>query len=201
MGKIEQVQECIEKAERLESKLVQDSPEWLIGGFTSPQIRHLLNNLGSISTSYLEIGVHRGSTFVSAMYGNLMEAVAIDNWSEFNEDNTVRDEFILNSKPFNSKSLFIESDCFKLDASNFNDFDLYLYDGSHGYEEQKLGVTHFYKSMAEEFILCVDDSDWEQVIAGTIDGLKEVNANILFERRFTGFEGYHNGFYVSLIKK
>ena len=53
-----------------------------IGGYTSPCIRHLLNNLGALSTSYLEIGVHRGSTFCAAMSNNPhLFGVAVDRKS------------------------------------------------------------------------------------------------------------------------
>ncbi len=65
-------------------------------GFTSPKVRHLLNNLGSLEgLDYLEVGVHRGATFVATNYKNaLASATAIDNWSEFAESGTVKDEFL-----------------------------------------------------------------------------------------------------------
>lgn len=196
MNKIEQIKECIQKAENLESKLTEEC--FAIGGFTSPKIRHLLNNLGSISTSYLEIGVLRGATFVAAMYGNKMKGMAVDNFSEFN-DGTVRDELLKNIAWF-PNAVFIEQDCFTYNYPK-NHFDFYNYDGGHSYEQQKDGITVLYPSMKDEFILVVDDSDWEQVMKGTIYGLREVNANIIFERIFTAEEGYHNGFYLALIRK
>lgn len=38
---------------------------------SSPKVRHLLNNLCSLpSTSYLEIGTWKGSTWISALFQN-----------------------------------------------------------------------------------------------------------------------------------
>lgn len=196
MGKIELISEAIEKAERLESKLGTHGFE--IGGFTSPKIRHLLNNLGAISTTYLEIGVLRGATFVSAMYGNNMKGLAVDNFSEFN-DGTVRTEFLANISKMDNAD-FIEQDCYTIDYPK-DYFDFYNFDGGHSYEQQRDAITVLYPALKDEFILVIDDSDWEQVIAGTIDGLNQVKANILFEKRFSGADGYHNGTYLALIKK
>lgn len=204
MGKIELIKQAIEKAEREESKL--DAEQLAIGGYTSPKIRHLLNNLGEIFQTrsiipiykYLEIGVHRGSTFVSALFDNNLPGVAIDNWSEFNEDGTVKAEFLKNIKPFGEAVQFIEADCFTTSLPK-NEYDMYLYDGGHGYEEQKMGITYFLPSMKDEFILCVDDYNWEQVEKGTQDGISECGLTKLFEIKLT--DGYHNGFYVALLKK
>lgn len=206
MGKIEEIKKAIEKAERLESKLTDEC--FQIGGYTSPKIRHLLNNLGAISESYLEIGVHRGSTFVASMYGNDMRAIAMDNWSEFGEDGTAKKDFIENRRKFTTKSLFLEMDCFQFNLNYAEPmlFDLYLYDGNHSYDAQKKAVTHFHKYMADEFILCIDDYQWEDVEKGTQDGIKEMGVEVLFEAelgmgRESDLSQYWNGFYVALLKK
>lgn len=204
MGKIELIKQAIEKAEREESKL--DAERLAIGGYTSPKIRHLLNNLGEIFRTdsvtpmhkYLEIGVHRSSTFSSTLFRNNLFGVAIDNWSEFNEDGTVKADFLKNIEPFGDTVQFIESDCFTTSLPK-SEYDMYLYDGGHGYEEQKMGITYFLPSMKDEFILCVDDYGWEQVEKGTQDGIAESGLTKLFEIKLT--DGYHNGFYVALLKK
>lgn len=199
MGKIELIKEAIKKAEILESKL--DDECFKIGGYTSPKIRHLLNNLGELlkeDDDYLEIGSHRAATFVAALFKNKFNATSVDNWSEFNEDGTVRDDFMNNIKQFGDRVTFFEQDCFSISLPK-DKYSFYLYDGPHGYEEQKLGVTYFYQNMKDEFILCVDDDKWEQVERGTQDGIKEMGLNILFEKHLV--DGYHNGFYVALLKK
>jgi len=204
MGKIELIKEAIEKAEKEESRL--DDYCFKIGSYSSPKIRHLLNNLGRIfrtetitpTHNYLEVGVHRGGTFVATLFRNNLNGVAIDNWSEFNEDGTVKKEFLENIAPFGDNVKFIENDCFKVELPK-DEYSMYLYDGGHGYEEQKLGITYFYPNMKDEFILCVDDYNWEQVSKGTQDGIKEMGLTVLFEQHL--IDGYHNGFYVALLKK
>ncbi len=217
MGKIEQIKEAIEKAKRLESKLTRDVID-SVGGFTSPHIRHLLNNLGSISNKYFEIGVHLGATFVSACYKNFQDFANInpiifcaDNFSEFNENDPFKD-FVENCKKYNINYYLTIADCF-IDNPTYtigfgkgilmaqpNNIDLYLYDGNHADWAQKKAITHFYSAMANEFIFLADDYDWQQVYEGTQAGLKEMDAEILFEQTLTGTE-WHNGLYIALLKK
>lgn len=173
-----------------------------IGGFTSPNIRNLMNRLGKISTKYLEVGTHRGATFFAATYGNQLKAVAIDNFSEF-EDGTVENEFRSHLKAFNSSALVVKADCFTADIpDSYKGIDLYLYDGAHDYESQKKAITKLIDWMADEFIFCVDDYDWEDVQRGTMDGIAEAGLDILYEIHLSGKpEEWWNGFGVLLLKK
>lgn len=62
-------------------------PIYYIDGMSSPKGRRLLNNLCEMEgTRYLEIGCWKGSTLISAIsnnYETIEQAVAIDNYSEF----------------------------------------------------------------------------------------------------------------------
>ena len=65
--------------------------------------------------------MHRGATFIAANYGNrLSSAVAIDNWSEFDDDGAVKDEFLRHCatllRPDSYR--FIEQDCSRWPASS-----------------------------------------------------------------------------------
>ncbi len=98
MSKLEQLQAIIDTALQGagKSKLTENLID-SIGGFISPNIRHLLNNIGAISTHYVDCGSHVGSSLVSTVYGNdnLKSATAIENWS------------LCSSKPFETtKRLF-----------------------------------------------------------------------------------------------
>ena len=205
MGKVEQIIQAIEDAENLKSKL---TPEVLsIGGFTSNKIRHLLNNLGAISTDYFEIGVHRGATFCAAMYRNGIWGTACDNFSQFNEDNA-KNEFYKNiASNLGARAVqVLEQDCFTIDPTEHKEIDLYLYDGEHSAESTKKGVTYFYQSFADEFILLMDDYGWTEVQEGTQYGIGECGFEVLFERHLGegdngNGEGWWNGFYVALLKK
>lgn len=203
MGKIEQIKSAISDAATEQSKITEEC--FTIGGYTSSRIRHLMNSLGSISNNYLEIGVHRGSLFIATGYKNeSLQLTAIDNWSELAEDGTVKDEFISNCTKFVNNWNFFETDCFAITGTPKEKYDLYLYDGNHGYESQKKGVTYFKDSCANEFILVVDDFSWAEVKKGTYDGIKEANLEILYEQvLWDGKEGgdWWNGIGVFLLKK
>lgn len=195
--KIEQIEQIINANEHTLPHEVM-----AIGGFTSPNIRNLMNGLGKISTKYLEIGTLRGATFIAAVYGNNLQSVAIDNFSEF-DDGTVENEFRSHLKEFSTNTLFIKHDCFQTEIDEkYKGLDLFLYDGAHDYESQKKAITHFLPWMADEFILCVDDYDWKDVQNGTQDGIKEVGLEVLFEKYLTGTsDQWWNGFMVALLKK
>ena len=51
-------------------------------GLSSTRLRSLLNNLCSKeNTNYLELGVYKGATIISALYGNpTLKAVGVDNY-------------------------------------------------------------------------------------------------------------------------
>jgi len=206
MGKIEQIQQAIEDANNLQSKINQEA--LLIGGYTSDKIRHLLNNLAGISTHYLEIGSHRGATLISALSNHLfMPSAAIDNFSELDDDKTVENELLNNIDKFlpYQKPVIYKQDCFSvidnlLPQIEDKKFDLYLYDGNHSYESQKKALTYFIDCMADEFIFCVDDYNWHDVSTGTQDAIKELGLTVLFERALVTTEWW-NGFAIFLLKK
>jgi hypothetical protein len=172
-----------------------------IGGFTSRPIRNLMNRIGAfVVNGYLEVGVHRGSIFFATLDGNpnIKTALACDNFSQFNTDGA-EEEFKrhLAKEP---RATLYERDCFEITGLPVKP-DLYFYDGDHGYESQKKAITHFAPMLAETFILCVDDHDWDDVSNGTKDGLKEAGITVVKDWVFLGKDGYHNGFYVALCSK
>lgn len=209
---IEQIQQAISNAENHVSNL---SPEALaVPGFTSIKIRHLMNNLGRISTSFLEVGSHKGSTYCSAVFNNnhLASTVAIDSFVEFNNDDPMA-ELIANVAQFKPSEVpfkLIKNDWTSVWAKKEMPdvkFDFYFFDGDHSYESQRKSVSHFLDFMANEFIMCVDDySTWEFVKRGTQDGLKDAGVKVLFERElYNGVPGdnwgWHQGLGLFLLQK
>ncbi len=74
-----EVQTSIELAYQGSSSLTQQILN--IDGMSSPKVRHFLNNLCSLpGTSYLEIG-WKGSTWISALYGNKATIQQADDWN------------------------------------------------------------------------------------------------------------------------
>jgi hypothetical protein len=199
---IKHIENAITGAEQEHSKLTPEAFE--PPGFTSPKIRHFLNNLGTLSNlHYLEIGVHKGATFVATNFqNNLLSSVAVDNWSEFAQDGFSKNEFskyctkLLNPASYQ----FFETDCFTMTKEQLpNLINLYFYDGCHSYEAQLNALTYFYPFLDDTFIFLVDDWNWPDPKAGTKQSISNLNLKIILEKELT--EGWWNGFYISLLQK
>ena len=216
MTKIEQIEWAIHLAKQEKSKL---TPEVLaMEGMSSPKVRHLYNNLGSLATEYLEIGSWKGASFISTMFGNeQLQGVAVDNWSEFNPDGKVSAAFVDNARKFINSDRWecVQDDCWRVKNLNFPPTgvlvpDLYLFDGGHSFEDHKKAVTHFFPMMADQFIFVVDDyshPDFHAVKEGTLAGLSEVKDQYMVVKDWELWEEgegsvrWWNGIGIFLIEK
>lgn len=211
--KIEAIKNAIEMAKSHQSKM--DDIVWGVPALSSLKIRHLMNNLGAISTRYLECGVHKGGLFCSTIRNNpnLVDINATDSFASDadNEGDKAYPQFSENAAKCKTDGLhcnLLIGDTFAIDHSFVcGPIDLYLYDAAHDYESQRKAMTHFLPAMADEFIVCVDDFDWDEVMRGTAHGFSEIRDQYecLFEEIFRGNDhdndGWWNGFYVALLKK
>jgi hypothetical protein len=207
---IDHVKHSIALAEMNISKLPEEVVK--IRGLTSLKIRHLLNHLCSMpNASYLEIGCWKGATLAAAVYDNSLQAIAIDNWSEFSENHRASaEEFNRNLGPYIKNGLlkFYEVDCFKVDKPKVftQPINIYFYDGNHSVLSQWKAFTFFDSVLDDCFIAIVDDWNWEQVKVGTQRAFKDLNYTVLFERSLstgsaTDPDGWWNGLYVAVIRK
>lgn len=208
--KIEAIKNAIEMAKNHQSKM--DEIAWNVPALSSLKIRHLMNNLGAISTRYYEAGVHKGGLFCSTIRNNsnLLSASANDSFeSDDSSEDKAYPQFISNVEKCKSPNTIFTlaiGDTFEVGTPLVEGpIDLYLFDSDHSYESQRKAMTHFLPAMADEFIVCVDDYDWEDVSKGTMIGLAESGCNRLFQHVFVGNDhdnsGYWNGFYIALLKK
>lgn len=203
----EKIKEAVENALKGQSKLANEAT-FEIGGFTSPAIRHLMNNLGAIATSYFEIGTHMGSLTLATLYNNQhLSSTICDNWTEFENGGKSKEEFYKNVERYHqsgniSLPTVLEQDCFEIPdwVKKAMKVDLYLYDGGHGYEEQYKGVKDFVDAMQDECILVVDDYNWEQVISGTLNAIGDCKLQRVYYKQFSSPE-WHNGIGLFLLKK
>jgi Methyltransferase domain len=127
---------------------------------------------------------------------------SLDNESMFKKalaDRNITNYTLLNTNCFNVPPL-LES---HLLDQNFN---VYLYDGGHTYEDHKKALTYYYNTLANEFIFIVDDWNWEPARRGTFDAMGELG--IKLHRDFallTNFNGdtasWWNGFYIAVCEK
>jgi hypothetical protein len=184
-----------------------------LDGMSGTKTRHFYNNLLNFDDArYLEIGVWKGSSVCSAMYGNLATIVCIDNWSEFDGP---KDEFINNFFKFKGKNnaCFVELDCFSVNVDILPKFNIYLYDGNHSEENHCKALSHYYKCLDDVFIFIVDDWNWHEVRDGTKRSINQLNLQVVYEKeiRLTfdnshtpkeiGHKTWHNGIYVAVLKK
>ena len=206
---IEHVKKSIENSERGISKLTKEILD--LEGMSSKKFRFFLNNLCSTpKINYLEIGCWKGSTFISALFGNkenLQRGVAVDNWSKYGGP---REEFYWNSKKFltDYPIIIISDDCFNINLSKFSpsSVNVYFYDGEHSAQSQEKAFTYFNPIFDELFIAIIDDWNWEYVREGTQKAFDQLNYSPIFEvalpSRWNGDkEHWWNGSYVAIMRK
>lgn len=210
MDKIELIKAAIDRANNLQSKM--DEVAWSAPALSSLRIRHLMNNLGAISARYFESGVHKGGIFCSVVRNNpnILNATANDSFASDEDSNDkAYPQFEANAlkcKSADTALSVIVGDSFEIDPTLIQGpVDLYCFDADHSYDSQRKAVTYYLPAMADEFIMCIDDFDWDEVSRGTSDGLSEAPVDILKQWVFNGNnhdnEGWWNGFAVFLLKK
>jgi hypothetical protein len=187
-------------------------------GMSSSKGRSLLNYLVFDGAKYLEIGVYKGSTFSSALYGNTPSAAfAIDDWSWTKNPANATDIITIETfKPIVDTCVpgaiytVIEKDAFSVDEHDLqgNKFNVYFYDGDHSWDSQAKAITHYYPFLEDEFILIVDDYDWGAAKGATESALKQMNIAVLFDiilstdsKRNGAHAGWWMGYYVAHCKK
>jgi hypothetical protein len=155
-------------------------------GYSGSYTREFYNLICSIeNVSYLEIGTWYGSSSISALYGNTVNATFIDNWSEFDGDKTI---LVSALEQYKGKSTYtlIESDCWKVDVTSLPKYDVYLYDGAHTYNDHYKAIVKYWSCLKDTAIIMVDDWNWTDIVkAGTMDALRDIGATILFSEEIT----------------
>jgi hypothetical protein len=165
-------------------------------GMSGKKTRHLYNNLMEFpNTKYLEIGTWYGSSSISAVYKNKLDALFIDNWSQFNGDKKIFQEAISKYLTKDSNCKLLESDCWKVNLNKIpNDFNIYLYDAGHEEEDHCKALTYYYNNLQDNFIFIVDDWCWGDVRDGTWRGIKEMDLKVRFCHEIFVSEEEKNGF-------
>lgn len=178
-----------------------------LNGMSSRYVRNLLNRAveQTPSCNYLEIGVWKGSTLYSALYGNNPNyALAIDNFCTFGGP---KSQFLENMNDVNVSFDFIDQDCFQVDLSKIQKkFNVYFYDGEHYPEDQEKALTYYYDVLDDTFLYICDDYNDRGVQSGTKSGLEKCNFKIVDDKElFSSGNGdtssWWNGLYVAILKK
>jgi hypothetical protein len=187
-----------------------------VPGMSGKRTRALLNNVCNADhlgqpIRYLEVGLWQGSTFFSALHGNRIHAVGIDDWSQFSE---AREGYALPKDVFGkflptfmgeNDVMIGEGDCFTF----FPDerFNVYFYDGEHSVLSQYRALSHFISSMDDTFIWLVDDYKSPEVREATRLVINDLGLNRLHEahlgldRRTEDDEWWWSGLYAAVLRK
>lgn len=187
-------------------------------GMSGRRYRLFVNSLlsGLQDARYLEIGPWTGSTFCSAIYGNVLRAVAIDNWSEFGG---LRETFFANLSRFRGKDAqieIVEKDFREVDFTKLGRFNVYFFDGPHQEQDHFDGLRLALPALDERFVFIVDDWNWNSVRSGTLSAIDKCGLSVEFSIsvRTTlddthpdhdGFNAkvtdWHNGYFIAVLKK
>ncbi len=192
-------------------------------GYSSPTVRHFLNNLCRFAAAnYLEVGTWKGSTLMSAAYGNRGRFTAIDDFSHHvqseREGRQARAQLKRVRRRFRAQCRvrFHESDCWDeaLLRRLPRDVNVYFYDGRHTFEDQYRAFTHFEGLLASSYVAVVDDWNRAYVREATRAALAELGHEVQWEKELftrgwfrqhlTGeWSGAHwfNGLLVAVLRK
>jgi len=182
-------------------------PEVLaLAGFSSPAVRHLLNNLCDFpGCRYLEIGTWQGSTALAASYLNPGSFVAVDNFSQFDGP---RRQCLEHRDRWRGRCRFdlVDADAWALDPARLGPVNVYFYDGGHAEDEQFRAFARFDPILADPFIAVVDDWNWPQVRHGTRRAFAHLGYHpaATWELRSPGnrtVDGWWNGLLLAVIHK
>ena len=132
--------------------------------------------------------------------------MAIDNFSEFNENENVKDVFYSNTQKFKYGVLdIIKNDCFNVYIWKiYKKYNILMYDGYHDYESHYKILNYYIDVLDDTFIYIVDDYNWEFIQIATRDSIKDT---CIIHYEFTKLtEGndkndFWNGMYVAILSK
>ena len=210
------VQRSLEAALRGEQRIPDDLLSLV--GMSGKKYRNFINGLISQidDPRYLEVGSWSGSTLCSAIHGNDVTAMAIDNWSEYGGPSNL---FFSNIGQFSTpknRISFINSDFRSVKYSSIGKFNVYLFDGPHSNQDQYDGLYLAMPALDPEFVFIVDDWNWQGVREGSREAIKAIGAEIIYCAEIFSTEGnihpgeiglptdqnsdWHNGYFIGVLR-
>jgi protein O-GlcNAc transferase len=143
------------------AEILEDVP-----GLAKPNNLALLNVaarcLGA-GEAYVEVGTFHGTSLISAHVGNDGDFVALDNWSMGDGS---REQLEANLARYELDATLLEGDAFETLRSGAVEgrrAGVYYYDNGHEYEQQLDGMRLAEPYLADDALVIVDDTDWENV--------------------------------------
>ncbi len=210
-------------AERLQQARIRlassevELPDWIrkMKGMSGQKYRLLINELVRTTPDacYLEVGSWIGSTACSAIFGNNLKALCIDNWSEFGGPKETFFSNIAKCQTSDVEFDFMEADCLEVDYSKLGPFNIFFYDGPHSEEDTYKCITASQEALAPVYTLIVDDWNWGYVRRGTCRALQDLGVEIIAElsirttqdgsypRVYEHRSDWHNGYYFAVCRR
>jgi hypothetical protein len=186
---------------------MQGMSGWRYRIFINELVRQVAN------PAYLEVGSWAGSTLCSAIYGNTLSAMAIDNWSEFGGPSQIFFTQVSKYVSSNIRLSILNSDFRQVRWDAIGKYNIYLFDGPHSIEDQCDGIVIAMPALTDSFIVIVDDWNYEHIRNGTYEALNKVSANcdLRIEIRTT-LNGeqptinmekseWHDGYFIAVCRK
>ena len=213
------VSDSLEAARELDFAVDWALPEDLLAmpGYSGRRYREFVNNLVSVGVftqpvRYLEVGAWQGSTLCSALCGNHVRATVIDNWSEFGGP---REAFFANLDRWKggNEVTVIERDFRTVDFASLGKHEVYLFDGPHEEQDQYDGITMAMPALADQFVLIIDDWNWDRVRQGALRAIRDLRLDMSYavEIRTTDDDthpavfgpesDWHNGYFIGVCRK
>ena len=178
MDTIKHVIDCFEKVEAGSHILSDDI--YAYQGYSGRKTREFYNLICSRpNCKYLEIGTWYGSSSISALHGNTLDATFVDNWSEFGGNKQTLINALEKYKGDSSYTL-IEGDAWKVNVSTLPMYDVYLYDGAHTYTDQYRAISRYASRLKDNCIVMIDDWTYDFIQKATFDALDDLGLKILY---------------------
>jgi len=152
-----------------------------IKGMNTENIRFIINDLvKKYAKTYLEIGTYQGSSIISAaIFNNNVRCIAIDNFSQFDNNGVNKSILLNNIKNAEINNIELIDKDYKIAITELfkNEpnlkIDIYFYDGNHSYENQLNGLNIIKPYLSKSCIIFIDDTNYDRVLKANQHWLTE----------------------------
>jgi hypothetical protein len=122
-----------------------------------------------------------------------------------------REEFAANLKQYGIVPTLLDSDFRAVDYSKMPLYNVFFYDGPHAEKDNYQAMRLVAAALDDEYVLIVDDWNWESVRNGVFSGLKDSGQRILSAievrtvNRVNPLDAqhgdWHNGYLIAVVRK
>jgi predicted O-methyltransferase YrrM len=171
-----------------------------ITGYTCAPVGALLNFACSLLPQdeiYFEAGSLNGASLACALAGNPAQAVAVDNFSEFN-GSRAQLQHTLHTEQIASRVTLVEADTLTGLTGLSATIGVFFYDADHSYQATWDALNAVIPRLAQEALIVVDDYNWKEVRQAVLDFSMSAHGRVtaFYELLTTGnmqYDSWWNG--------